>query len=525
MGSPFSSYFSFDFLSSFGEEFAKNQKVVFSGVHSETAKIFIIDFFQEKLQDTVLCMTEDQESLQKTLRHLKVSGKKIEVIRSDISDCLKNHYLIQWKHSTKTIFLFSSEIEEEVFSSFDQLRHFSWQPEERQKISLTDSVQNLIDMGYEYSDEELLPVGTYRAQGDTLFVHGVGMTGSMTIDFAFDEIEKIEDWDGLSTVYPAKQVGPEKMFHQAVPENVIVVYNDVEESNNMVRTNKKIIFSDFPQDEENFHHLRFLPLIPYSSFVDFINDIHTKIQHKWKILLYTKKLKEVTNFLTEESIPYSLSNKNTSGIHCIEANEHLPLPEAFQNPEEKKIFLTDNEFFFFSQKKHNKSLESLNIEFLSSLKEGDYVVHFDNGVALFQGIIQREYDGIHREYLVLEFLGNDRLFVPVENSEKVSRYFAEGSSPRLTRLGGGDWQKKMNKAKKETEKMAKELLELYAKRAQIKRKAFSLYSDRMEKFADSFGYDPTPGQAKAFSDVQKDMESEHPMDRLICGMLVLEKQR
>jgi len=155
---------------------------------------------------------------------------------------------------------------------------------------------------------------------------------------------------------------------------------------------------------------------------------------------------------------------------------------------------------------------------LKGLKSGDYLVHLDHGIGKFTGITKSQIygDRISINYYVLEYAKNDKLYVPVGLERKLSRYigFVE---PKISRLGSPFWQRVKKKVREETEKLAKELLEIYAKREIVNRTP-CLPEDEIDiQLASSFPYEETPDQIEAIEEIKKDLEKEKPMDRLLCG--------
>jgi len=152
------------------------------------------------------------------------------------------------------------------------------------------------------------------------------------------------------------------------------------------------------------------------------------------------------------------------------------------------------------------------------LKPGDYVVHIDHGIGRFEGLQTIEAGGATREFVLLFYADNSKLFVPVERLDLVSRYSSgESTSPALDRLGGIGWQKTKAKAKRAMRDMADELLRLYAERKLLQGYAFSPDAPWQHEFEDAFPFDLTVDQASAIEDVKTDMETPRPMDRLIIG--------
>jgi transcription-repair coupling factor (superfamily II helicase) len=153
----------------------------------------------------------------------------------------------------------------------------------------------------------------------------------------------------------------------------------------------------------------------------------------------------------------------------------------------------------------------------SDLRVGDYVVHEDHGVARFAGFETREVGGISRDYLYLEYKGEDRVYVPTDQLAKLSRYAGSGAAPTLSALGGKRWQNMKARARKAAGALAGELLNLFAERRTRKGHAFSPDGEWQIAMETAFPYRETADQLEAIEAVKGDMESEQPMDRLVCG--------
>jgi transcription-repair coupling factor (superfamily II helicase) len=153
----------------------------------------------------------------------------------------------------------------------------------------------------------------------------------------------------------------------------------------------------------------------------------------------------------------------------------------------------------------------------SELRVGDYVVHEDHGVARFAGFETREVGGVTRDYLYLEYKGEDRVFVPVDQLAKLSRYVGAGGEPTLSALGGKRWQNMKARARKAAGALAGELLNLYAERRTRKGHAFEPDGEWQMTMEAAFPYRETADQVEAIESVKGDMEADQPMDRLVCG--------
>ncbi len=151
-------------------------------------------------------------------------------------------------------------------------------------------------------------------------------------------------------------------------------------------------------------------------------------------------------------------------------------------------------------------------------KPGDYVVHAAHGVAFFKDLVRQEVSGVMRDYLLLEYAEGDKLYVPVEQLDRVTRYVGpEGSSPRLTRLNTSDWSRSLAKARKATRQLAFDLVDVYTRRAAVQGFRYSPDTPWQHEMEESFPYQETPDQLTAIAEVKADMQSSKPMDRLICG--------
>jgi transcription-repair coupling factor (superfamily II helicase) len=150
------------------------------------------------------------------------------------------------------------------------------------------------------------------------------------------------------------------------------------------------------------------------------------------------------------------------------------------------------------------------------LAEGDFVVHEMHGIGRYAGMVERELLGVHREYLVIEYARGDRLFVPSDQVDLVSKYVG-AESPRMSRLGSSEWAKTKSRVRRKTRQIAAELVELYAKRLRATGTAFGPDTPWQRELEDAFPYEETPDQLRAIDEVKDDMERPIPMDRLVCG--------
>lgn len=170
--------------------------------------------------------------------------------------------------------------------------------------------------------------------------------------------------------------------------------------------------------------------------------------------------------------------------------------------------------------KKKKKTASEAIMSYADLEVGDIVVHDAYGIGQYLGIENLTIDGSSRDYVSIKYAGSDKLFIPVDQLDHVSKYIGAGADTgmvKLSKMGGADWVRAKSKAKSSTREMAKELIELYARRKRTKGIAFDPDDDMCREFADTFEYEETDGQLSAIDDIRADMEKPYPMDRLLCG--------
>ncbi len=200
----------------------------------------------------------------------------------------------------------------------------------------------------------------------------------------------------------------------------------------------------------------------------------------------------------------------------------LGLREGFVDKQAKLVCYTDHQLFerFHRYKTRPKASKSnaLTIKELKSLHPGDYIVHVDYGVGRFAGLEKVIVGGKMQEAVRLVFRDDDLLYVNIHSLHKISKYSGqEGNVPSMSKLGSPDWENKKSRVKKQVKDIAKDLIQLYAKRRSAPGFAFSQDSVLQVELESSFLYEDTPDQALATTDVKSDMEKQYPMDRLVCG--------
>ncbi len=182
------------------------------------------------------------------------------------------------------------------------------------------------------------------------------------------------------------------------------------------------------------------------------------------------------------------------------------------------ILLTDYELFGQHAEQRRTRRPAVDRAFLAELQHGDFVVHVDHGVGRFVGIVSRDYGAGKRDYVMLEYQGADRLYVPTDQLDRVSRYIGVGEGqPALNRLGTTEWARAKARAREAAHDIAEELIKLYAVRASRKGYAFAPDNEWQREMEAAFPYVETPDQLQAINEVKADMQEPRIMDRLVCG--------
>jgi transcription-repair coupling factor (superfamily II helicase) len=196
------------------------------------------------------------------------------------------------------------------------------------------------------------------------------------------------------------------------------------------------------------------------------------------------------------------------------------LSSGFIFPEAKLVIVTEKEIFGEKKKLKLQPIKDIPSAFImsfSELKPGDYIVHVNFGIGIFRGLKRLRVENIEGDFLQCEYQGGDKIYVPVDKLKLVQRYIGDRSPPRVDKLGSENWSRVVKRVKKAVENIARELLELYARRKAETGFQFSKRDKLFREFELSFPYEETSDQEAAIEDVMSDMESPRPMDRLICG--------
>lgn len=510
---------------------AKHRLVV-SGASNETAKALLLSHLLSFHPQPTLLVAPNEASAEGLEHWLKFFGQTAQIlypVRGEdgaiIPERLQS-YLTFMQSQENGVFLCERSTWDVEFPSFHELTEKRLKLKQGEDAPFTQFVESLLERGYSHGEDLYLHPGEYRRIGDTLDIFPIQSPHPWRVAFDFDKVQKIfivdrddlsktEDGGTVLEIFPAAFERTEPLRAQ-LPEGSLLVLDDQDDVE-LPRTDT-LSFTAFPESAEYHAHLRYLSVLKFYTLTDFLNDVRDKLLQEWTLIVVTKRGEELVNIFKEERIPVVEEERRQGAVTIIAAGDGDLLPHSLQNPDLKVALLTDREIFTLKKAGKQRSVAKLALDFVTSLQPGDYVVHMDHGIGHFEGMTQKTIDDITREYLEISYAGGDKLFIPVDQADKLSKFVhEEGDEPVLTRLGTIEWKRVTEKMRAETKQIAKELLQLYAKRARSRGHSFGEETEHQRKFDEAFPYEETPGQRAAISDIKKDMESEHPMDRLVCG--------
>ena len=264
-----------------------------------------------------------------------------------------------------------------------------------------------------------------------------------------------------------------------------------------------------------------------SEIESFAKDINNNlVQNKEVIILVEnkEKAKKLSKILTDFNVLNSINEKNADIIKNKENIAHIEigkLSSGFEDIDNNLVVIDANNVIDSDKRKrrstHSSFKEGEKVVF-ADLKAGDFVVHKNHGIGEFIGVNTITADGVTKDYIKIKYKNDDVLYVPTNQLDTIRKFVGGGERiPKVNRLGGKEWEQTKARVKKNLREVAKELIELYAKRQKIKGYAFSKDTPWQTQFENSFPYQETDDQLRCIEEVKKDMEMPKPMDRLLCG--------
>lgn len=438
-------------------------------------------------------------------------------------------------------------------------------------FDIKELVEKLYTLGY-VRETVVSQSGQIAIRGFILDIFPIEANNPVRIEFFDDEIEKISEFDVNSQlrhkyidnikIYPTTEFivnVDDEIKHYMLPKyiktesiidfmnNPIVFINDYTELFNSYKLLNEEI-SNYKIENRLDKNIKFMYELDEVSN----NDIYYFDYYDNKdIIDYKSKTIDNLNWNNNSAIEYlekmllkkytiiiALNNKMTAR-KVVDKLDKLPIVETNINDIidnhinivvqkmnsgfqiDKYIVISEKELF--NKKDINYIYKSKfrmgnKIRDINKLEKGDYIVHYIHGIGIYQGIKTLNKNGLERDYIMLEYRDHDKLYVPVEKIDLISKYSSkEDHVPSINKLGSNEWAKTKLKAKKRAEAIAIDLLKLYSEREAAKGFAFLPDSEEQLMFESEFPYKETDDQLKATKEIKKDMEKEKPMDRLLCG--------
>ena len=393
--------------------------------------------------------------------------------------------------------------------------------EKGQEVPVDEISKQLHELWYKHSQHS--SKASFHIQWEILSIVNNNETHEYKISFWWDEIEeifiidmltkksqtrqKIQIWDRNYDFFQAEnKIFNQEIFSSLQQKNCIFYEIDFFQFSQEIYNNFSdwIFFHNFPQNNS----FKEISLWISDIFVDTIDEFQKILSQNKSVKVYTKNPKAIKNFVDYNSI---------ENIETFETK--LSNLKSFQTQTE--IYVCDDNIARIFVKKRVKKSMSKKLDLLLQIKPGDYVVHVDHGIGIFKQTIEKQLQVwikkiIKKEYIELEYSGNDKLFVPITEVGRINRYVWV-ESPKLTWLSTKQWEKTMKKVHENVEEVAGELLEIYAQRALEKWYSFPSLPDEEAKFFQSFEHNYTPDQYEIIQDIYTDMQSDKPMDRLVSG--------
>lgn len=425
-------------------------------------------------------------------------------------------------------------------------------------------LKQFVELGYERV-EQVESLGQFSARGGVVDIFPINCQLPIRMEFFDDEIDSLREFDlttqrslkniASADVMPLLQVdndGKPAMFLSYLDVPATVVFDEParikEQIQAIVKENpelKKRMFSWADVTAmAKAHTVLYLSLMlqkpPYIEPEGIYSIVCKTVApfHKQMDLLageirsYKDRKVKTVLFMTQEqkalSLRETLAEQGITALYTPdgakwEENDVLIVEGALQNgfefPQARMAVITEKDVLGRQKKRAlPRTAKGEKITYFRDINVGDYVVHVNHGIGKYIGVETLDVGGIHRDYLHIRYGGDDKLFVPTDQVHLLQKYIgSEGETPRLHKMGGTEWAKAKARARASVADMAKDLIALYAKRQVESGYAFDPDTPWQREFEEAFGYEETPDQLTAVSEIKADMEKPRPMDRLLCG--------
>lgn len=469
------------------------------------------------------------------IHYLPTSGKSVE--RSNYKSTLgvqrtaAINKLLDKSSDFSVIVTYSDALEENI-PTLKSIKKKLFKIKAGDEISHNTIIENLSSLGFEKVDFVSAP-GQYAIRGSIVDIFSFSFNYPYRISFWGNEVESIHVFDSNTQLskneekeinivsnLSLSEEGGESIV-SIIPKNTTIWFDSSDMYKHKTFFNElseySQIYFDTPLSEDSSKSI-FFNISPQpvfnKNFEILTEDIRSRLENGYKVYIYGEKesqLDRLKSILYQNGglIPEFIKGKN---IH-----------NGFVDSENKICCYSDHEIFDrfhrVSLRKTVEKSEQLTINDLNAFNIGDYVVHIDHGIGIFGGLVRiRDDKGVMREMVEIRYKDGGTLYFSVHSLNKISRFRSkDGEPPKISKLGSKAWIALKASAKSKVKDIAKDLIQLYAKRRASQGFAYSPDSCLQEELESSFMYEDTPDQELATAAVKRDMEDSCPMDRLICG--------
>ena len=474
-----------------------------------------------------------------SIRYFNISSQRTTEMTEKITIYPAHEYILDYKKDKEAIPEYSniaSNICNKIKEKYIDVKGIS-------DVKISDKAKEKVE-----SDLEAIQNGEYISKIDKYFNEFYEKVGSFldylpkNVLLCIDENSKINQRIENILIENNNLIKSLVEKERFIPEGILNVSRFSSENwNNLYNEKQTIYLEENNSKEVNKFEFNYRQVNFYKSEIEIlINDIKKWQKENKKIFILAggkesvDKVKELlkeyeigtnsrpvpkddkdgTNRPVPESAKWHFSDRHqcailegglSSGFEFYDANlVVISLAEAFEGEVKKR--------------KASPTFRQGEKIVFADLKPGDYVVHKTHGIGEFVGVNTIEADGVTKDYIKIRYKNDDMLYVPTNNLDNVRKYIGGGdTAPTLNKLGSKEWSNTKARVKKNLREVAKDLIELYAKRQKIKGYAFSKDTDWQKQFEENFPYQETDDQLRCIDEVKKDMEQQRPMDRLLCG--------
>ena len=564
-----------DLLEKIAATVTGNQDVLLTGM-SGLARAFFISELLAALPGKLICMVPSEEKAYDLVRELDGFLDRDQILLFPGRDLVfvKENYS---SAEINRVFTLQECIDHPnarslIITTPAALNFAMMSPQNLQAASLTlrtgdeqdieQILRHLIGNGYTRADTVSRP-GEFAVRGGILDIYPLNQKEPYRIDFFGDQIESIRRFDADSQrsgkaciqfkVLPADELAREPLDSHLLDylsQRDVVFFDEPRDFYRQMEQNAKRYRELLREAGKEGKALRELPLIDretllaglekqgviyHSFFPGNIPQVTvTHMEHisqqemetfygnydllfsrigEWQQKGYEVEV-AIRSKVARDRLKSDLSDHHITGVELT----NRVIEKGFISQTLQKVLVSEKDIWGKSGIKAAKRKRSQERVILEDLKLGDYIVHESYGIGIFRGVTHVETDNVTREYILLQYAGTDKLYLPIEKLDHLYKYTtSEEKTPRLSKLGGSEWERTKKKVSESIQEMAEKLLVLYAGRQAREGYKFAPDTPWQRQFEQDFPFEETPDQLKSIKDIKHDMESSRPMDRLVCG--------